>query len=86
MDAVTGTCPALTDSTGVGDPILEALQKRTPVRPRPRALKQHFDGLKFTASSKQQLMEGLAVAIQQGEVSFPDGVIVSYPAGPYIWT
>jgi len=74
--ALTGTCPALIDSTGVGDPILEALQKRTPVRSGPHAPKTRFAGFKFTAGSKQQLMEGLAVAIQQGEVSYPDGVIV----------
>jgi len=33
-------------------------------------------GFKFTQVSKQQLMEGLAVAIQQGEVHYPDGPIV----------
>ena len=30
-----------------------------------------FEGLKFTQSSKQQLMEGLAVAIQRREIHFP---------------
>lgn len=57
--------PALVDSTGVGDPIVEALQKDT----------GNFEGFKFTSASKQMLMEGLALAIQQGKVSFPDGVI-----------
>jgi hypothetical protein len=57
--------PALVDSTGVGDPITEALQKQYP----------SVEGFKFTAPSKQQLMEGLAVTIQQGEVGFPDGPI-----------
>lgn len=61
----TGGRPALVDSTGVGDPILEALQ-RTGGR---------FEGFRFTAQSKQQLMEGLAVAVQRGEVTFPDGPI-----------
>lgn len=50
--------PTLVDSTGVGDPILEQLQKgRTSVK-----------GYKFTNASKQVIMEGLAVALQQGEL------------------
>lgn len=61
----TGAVPALVDSTGVGDPILEALQQAG----------RNYEGFKFTQPSKQQLMEGLAVAIQRGEVSYPDGVI-----------
>lgn len=56
---------ALIDSTGVGDPIVESLQK---VR--------NFEGFKFTSPSKQQLMEGLAKAIQNGAVGFPEGVMV----------
>ena len=60
------TCPILIDSTGVGDPILEDL-KRDGI---------NIEGLKFTSSSKQQLMEGLSTAIQQGKIGFPDGVIV----------
>lgn len=36
-----------------------------------------FEGFKFSASSKQQLMEGLAVAIQHRQVRFPDGPIVA---------
>lgn len=75
--ATTGACPAFVDSTGVGDPILEALQKRAHVRPGPHAPKPRFEGFKFTVPSKQQLMEGLAVAIQQGEVTYPDGPIVN---------
>lgn len=51
------------DSTGVGDPIVEELQK----------VRSGVHGFKFTSLSKQQLMEGLASAIQQGEISFPDG-------------
>jgi hypothetical protein len=58
-------CPILIDSTGVGDPIFEDL-KRDGLQ---------IEGLKFTSSSKQQLMEGLANAIQQGKIGFPDGVI-----------
>lgn len=63
---LVGDTPALVDSTGVGDPILEALQKA----------KRNFEGFKFTAQSKQQIMEGLAVAIQQRTISYPDGIIV----------
>lgn len=57
---------ALVDSTGVGDPVLERLQRLEPNR---------FEGFKFTGPSKQQLMEGLAVAIQQRQIRFPDGVL-----------
>lgn len=60
----TGT-PTLVDSTGVGDPILETLQRGA----------GRFDGFKFTGPTKQQLMEGLALAIQRREVTFPDGPI-----------
>jgi phage FluMu gp28-like protein len=63
--AMTRTTPALVDSTGVGDPVLEELQAGT----------DNFEGYKFTPSSKQQLMEGLAMAIQQRAVTFPEGVI-----------
>ena len=67
--AKTGkTTPALVDSTGAGDPVLEALQKRSP---------GHFTGFKYTSTTKQQLMEGLAVAIQTQAIRYPDGVIVS---------
>lgn len=58
--------PAFIDSTGVGDPILERLQ---------RAAGSLFSGYQFTAPSKQRLMEGLAVAIQQGEIGYPEGVV-----------
>ncbi|MDQ2831263.1 MAG: hypothetical protein M3Y74_19720, partial [Chloroflexota bacterium] len=66
--ALTGATPALVDSTGVGDPVLEALQRRAPTV---------YQGYKFTAPSKQQLMEGLALAIQQGEIGYPDGPVVA---------
>ena len=59
--------PALVDSTGVGDPIVDFLQKKS----------QHFEGYHFSPASKQKLMEGLAVAIQSRAVRFPEGVIVS---------
>jgi hypothetical protein len=63
-------CRAVVDTTGVGDPVFEALQRRGA---------GVFEPYKFTAQSKQQLMEGLAVAIQQGEsgLGYPAGTIVS---------
>jgi hypothetical protein len=67
LGALLGPTPALVDSTGVGDPIVEGLQKQCP----------GVEGFKFTGPSKQQLMEGLAVAIQQAQITYPDGPIVS---------
>lgn len=64
---IVGFTPALVDSTGVGDPVLENLQVGGHV---------NFEGYKFTNSSKQQIMEGLAVAIQKKEITYPDGPIV----------
>lgn len=61
-----GTTPAFVDSTGVGDPIVERLQRSGP---------SQYTGYHFTAPSKQRLMEGLAVAIQQREITIPDGVL-----------
>jgi hypothetical protein len=57
--------PAYIDSTGVGDPIVEDLQRRCPL----------IEGYKFTSQSKQQLMEGLATSFQKREISFGDEVL-----------
>jgi len=57
--------PALVDSTGVGDPVLEELQHEH----------GNFRGYHFSQVGKQKLMEGLAVSIQGQEISFPDGPI-----------
>lgn len=65
---IVGNVPCLVDSTGVGDAVLESLQKDG---------RSNFEGFKFTAPSKQQLMEGLAVAIQKQEIGFPEGIIVN---------
>lgn len=67
---ICGSVHTVIDSTGVGDPVVEQLQ-------RPGGGVSNFEGYKFTTQSKQMLMEGLAVAIQRGEVQYPDGVIVS---------
>jgi hypothetical protein len=58
--------PKLIDSTGVGDPIVEEMQREG----------LDVDGFKFTASSKQQLMVGLVTAVQQRKITFPKGPIV----------
>ena len=58
-----GDKPAQIDSTGVGDPIVEDLRK----------VCRRAEGFKFTSQSKQQLMEGLQLAIQTREIRFPDG-------------
>ena len=63
----TGEKPALVDSTGVGDAIIEFLAKAG----------TNFEGFKFTSSSKQQLMERLAVAIQQNQITFPEGLLLN---------
>ena len=60
-----GQAQALIDSTGVGDPIVEELQK----------VCYRVEGYKFTSNSKQQLMEGLASDIHQRNVRFPDGIL-----------
>ncbi len=66
IQGLTNNVRALVDSTGVGDPVLERLQKNPGSK---------YEGYKFTLQSKQQLMEGLAVAIQTQSVKFPAGVI-----------
>jgi hypothetical protein len=78
---LTDQTPSLVDSTGVGDPVLESLQKRG------REQGARYEGFKFSSSSKQQIMEGLAVAIQQRQITFPEGVIVSeLPAFEFEYT
>jgi hypothetical protein len=58
---MVGSTPTLIDSTGVGDPIVEDLSRQS----------YNIEGFKFTQSSKQQIMEGLAASIQRGEIRFP---------------
>lgn len=63
---LVGQVPTLADRTGVGDPIVEELQ----------AANHRLEGFLFTGPSKQELMVGLASAIQKGECGYPPGVIV----------
>jgi hypothetical protein len=69
--AHTGDVPAWGDSTGVGDSVVEDIQRAgCPM------LAMSFTGSTLTtAGTKQKLMERLAGAIQQRKVRFPDGPI-----------
>ena len=57
--------PIMIDSTGVGDAIVEELQKKF----------TQMHGFKFTSTSKQQLLEALANSIQTKTISYPTGLI-----------
>ncbi len=57
--------PMAIDSTGVGDPIAEGIA----------AVIADVEAFKFTELSRQQLLEGLAVAIQKRLITFPEGRI-----------
>jgi hypothetical protein len=70
--AISRSTPALVDSTGVGDPILEDLQAES---------RGNFSGFHFTGPSKQNLMERLAASIQQAQVGFPPD---SFPDRPLV--
>jgi hypothetical protein len=62
---LVGTTPCAIDSTGVGDPIVEKIQKRCP----------RVIGVKFTSQSKQQMMEQLTADVHAAAIGFPEGVI-----------
>ncbi len=62
-----GETECLVDATGVGDAVVEDLQGKLP----------RVEGFKFSAPSKQQLMERLAIAITSQEIRIPDGLLVS---------
>lgn len=57
---------ALIDSTGVGDPVVQEMQRLLP----------DVEGYHFSATSKQQLMEKLAMGIQGHEVGIWDHPVV----------
>ena len=56
--------PICLDSTGVGDPVGEMIDR-----------KYNVEMFKFSNTSKQQIMEGLAMAIQKRAITFPEGLI-----------
>ena len=59
---VVGRTPAYIDATGIGDPIVEDLQKVLP----------KIHGFKYTSQSKQQLIESLVMEIQGATIRFPE--------------
>jgi hypothetical protein len=59
---IVGRTPAHIDATGVGDPIVEDLQRILP----------NIKGFKYTSQSKQQLIEALVMEIQQHTIYFPE--------------
>ena len=59
---VVGKTPAYIDATGIGDPIVEDLQKILP----------KIFGFKYTTQSKQQLIESLVMEIQSNTIRFPE--------------
>lgn len=82
--AATGNVPALVDSTGVGNPVVDSLQRPavsidqrpahgSGVGMAPRL--GNFEGFEFTGPSKQELVEELVLAVQGGLVHFTEGVI-----------
>lgn len=56
---ITKDATAIVDSTGVGDPIADALQRDSA---------GNFTAFHFSQSSKQKLMEGLALAISKSQI------------------
>lgn len=62
LESIVKDTPALCDSTGNGDPVVEDLQRVLP----------NFEGFKFSSNSKQQIMEGLAVSLQQQTIGWFD--------------
>ena len=66
-DIVGEDVPALVDSTGLGDPVLEQLQVGH----------GNFEGYHFSQVAKQKLMEGLVLSVQSHELTFPLGPITA---------
>ncbi len=64
LKSLIGDTRAIVDSTGVGDPIVESLQRELP----------RVEGFKFSSQSKQRIMEGLAVAFQSRRTTVSDGL------------
>jgi len=54
------------DSTGVGDPIVEDLMKRG----------LHVEPYKFTEASRKDLLNNLAIKLEQGKIRIPDNDIL----------
>lgn len=63
--SIVGSTPAAIDSTGVGDPLFEDINK----------VCHNTERFIFSSSSKQQIMEGLVSSVQKGEISILEGVM-----------
>lgn len=69
--------PTLVDATGVGNPVVEDLQQAG----------ANVEGYTFTQQSKQKLMQGLASAIQNNEISVLKGTMQDeLEAFEYVYT
>ena len=55
---IIGSTPTAIDSTGVGDPIVEDIQKEC----------SQVEPYHFSSRSKQQIMEGLVASVQKGDI------------------
>lgn len=90
IERLTGDTYALLDSGGVGDAVVEIIQRPVVTSPPApledlydpntapaveRPWRSNFVGHRNNAQSKQALMEGLAVAIQSGQLRHPGGRI-----------
>lgn len=65
ITGIVGARPCVVDQTGVGSPIVDALHEAG----------VSASGFVFTDPSRQRLLADLAVAIQSGDIRFPDGPI-----------
>ena len=86
-----GNTPGLIDETGVGDPILEAIKRPSHKGGNGADIYElscpRLEGYKFTSASKQMLMEGLALAIHERLIAFPQGPIsIELENFEYEWT
>lgn len=77
ITGLIGGVKTVMDASGVGDPIVERIIR----------MGYKVEPFLFTTASKQPLMEGLAVAIQSGDIWYPKGVIVNeLEAFEYVYT
>lgn len=72
IKALPRSTPMAIDSTGIGDPIAEDIAR----------VMHNVELFKFSSSSKQQIMEGLALAIQGGKITFPPSQQMMPPNHP----
>lgn len=73
--AYTGSVPAMVDTThgSIGDGLMDVLRHKG---------KGHiFEPFQFTGTTKQPLMEGLAMRIQEHKLEIPDGVMLDELVG-----